>query len=106
MDESFRVESADTDASQSAKPSSSGLTLILPALSALKQQSGIKKSKYKSTTPLSSVADAFGEVKRPPRPVKLKPLKEVLTRLIIQIKKYVSSQRWISSEMPKSSQER
>ena len=82
MDEKFEP----IDSSQPSKPPSSGLTLVLPALSALKQKHGIKKSKHKSTLPPSH-ADGFGEAKKPPRPLKLKPLKEVLLKLISQIKK-------------------
>ncbi len=57
--------------------SSSGLTFVLPPLSAVKAQKGKKKIKLTYEEP----------VKKQPRPIKLKPLKEVLTRLIAQIKK-------------------
>ncbi|KAG5636173.1 hypothetical protein H0H81_008923 [Sphagnurus paluster] len=58
-----------------SKPS--GLTLILPALKGGKPIKSSKKS------------ESYGlqEEKKAPRPVKLKPLKEVLTKLIAQIKK-------------------
>ncbi len=61
--------------------SSSGLTLVLPSLKALKELNAKKKSSPllgESTTP----------VKKNARPVKLKPLKEVLTSLITKIKKW------------------
>ena len=61
--------------------SRTGLRLVLPPLSAVKAL----KSKKKATKGV-----AFHEAATPkiPRPVKLKPLKEVLTKLITQIKKY------------------
>ena len=69
----------------SSKASTSGLTLVLPSLSALKQQNG---AKYKRKTPgPQAFTDGIGEVKKIPRPLKLKPLKEVLSKLIAQIKK-------------------
>ncbi|GLB42607.1 putative bromo domain containing protein [Lyophyllum shimeji] len=64
----------------SSKPS--GLTLVLPALKAGKPVKGGKQSKQR--------LGSYGlqeEEKKAPRPVKLKPLKEVLARLITQIKK-------------------
>jgi len=58
--------------------SSSGLTLVLPSLKALKELNAKKRnSPVLETTP----------VKRASRPIKLKPLKEVLTSLITKIKK-------------------
>ncbi|KAF8129883.1 hypothetical protein EV363DRAFT_1584466 [Boletus edulis] len=59
----------------------SGITLVLPSLRALKAANAGKKSKPKQ-------ASAELEQRlRIPRPIKLKPLKEVLTKLITQIKK-------------------
>ncbi|KAI0750376.1 hypothetical protein C8Q74DRAFT_364477 [Fomes fomentarius] len=63
--------------SNNLSKSSSGLTFVLPPLSAVKAQKGKKKIKLTYEEP----------VKKQPRPIKLKPLKEVLTRLIAQIKK-------------------
>ncbi|RPD66425.1 hypothetical protein L226DRAFT_479067 [Lentinus tigrinus ALCF2SS1-7] len=63
--------------SQSPAKPSRGLTLVLPSLSALKAQKAKKKIKLTYEEP----------VKKQPRPIKLKPLKEVLTKLITQIKK-------------------
>ena len=60
-----------------------GLKLILPPLKAGKPIKGIKRSS--TGTGPSFIWDS--EVKKPPRPVKLKPLKEVLTRLISLIKR-------------------
>lgn len=64
-----------------------GLKLVLPPLKAGKPIKGIKRS-----------AVGYGpsfvrepEVKKAPRPVKLKPLREVLTRLVNLIKKCVFS---------------
>jgi bromodomain-containing protein 7/9 len=70
---------SDVDAlANRAGPSSSGLTLVLPSLKALKELNAKKKnSPLLETTP----------VKKAPRPVKLKPLKEVLMSLISKIKK-------------------
>ena len=58
--------------------SSSGLTLVLPSLKALKELNAKKRN--------SSVLEPT-TVKRASRPIKLKPLKEVLTSLITKIKK-------------------
>lgn len=60
----------------------SGITLVLPSLKAIKAAKMGKKSKLKN---LSSMQDA--EMKKAPRPMKLKPLKEVLAKLIGQLKK-------------------
>ncbi|KAI6131075.1 hypothetical protein EDD16DRAFT_1822597 [Pisolithus croceorrhizus] len=62
----------------------SKITLVLPSLKALKAAKAEKKSKLKSFT-----ASQDGEVKKALRPVKLKPLREVLSKLIVQIKKFV-----------------
>jgi len=59
-------------------PSSSGLTLVLPSLKALKELNAKKKN-----SPLLEPTS----MKKNPRPIKLKPLKEVLTSLITKIKK-------------------
>lgn len=60
---------------------SSGLTLVLPALKGGKP---IKGKKSKGSQPLYGAPD---DERKIPRPVKLKPLKEVLAKLIVQIKK-------------------
>ncbi|KAG2744848.1 hypothetical protein P692DRAFT_20837219 [Suillus brevipes Sb2] len=60
----------------------SGITLVLPSLKAIKAAKLGKKPKLKH---LGSMQDT--EVKKPSRPMKLKPLKEVLTKLIVQLKK-------------------
>ncbi|KAH7886661.1 hypothetical protein F5I97DRAFT_1807801 [Phlebopus sp. FC_14] len=61
----------------------SGITLVLPSLKAIKAAKVGKKSKPKNI--------AYAQVAEPkpkiPRPIKLKPLKEVLMKLITQIKK-------------------
>jgi bromodomain-containing protein 7/9 len=64
-------------------PRPTGLKLILPPLKAGKP---IKGSKRAGTGNGASFTQE-PEAKKAPRPVKLKPLKEVLTRLISQIKK-------------------
>jgi bromodomain-containing protein 7/9 len=88
------------------RSTSTGLTLLIPSLKSLK---AAKKSKDPSTPVASSIsntntnlnldpffqdvdvnvtdASAQGE-RKIARPVKLKPLKEVLIKLIAQIKKY------------------
>ncbi|KAJ7639252.1 hypothetical protein FB45DRAFT_905108 [Roridomyces roridus] len=81
------------------------LTLVLPPLQALKKEkekvpakkskssSSKAKSKSKSKQPklqpfgYADYADASTSQQKIPRPVKLKPLKEVLTRLVTQLKK-------------------
>ena len=60
---------------------SSGLTLVLPSLKALKELNAKKKSSPLLEQPTST------SVKKNARPIKLKPLKEVLTSLITKIKK-------------------
>lgn len=60
----------------------SGITLVIPSLKAIKAAKAGKKFKLKN-----AVAAQDTEVKKVPRPVKLKPLKEVLTKVIAQIKK-------------------
>ncbi|THH15407.1 hypothetical protein EW146_g5058 [Bondarzewia mesenterica] len=65
----------DSPNENQAGPSSSGLTLVIPSLKALKELK--KKGK--------TLEDV--DVKKTPRPIKLKPLKEVLTTLITKIKK-------------------
>lgn len=62
----------------------SGLKLILPSLKSVQALKGKKKHKNLTLAPVQDEA-----VKKLPRPVKLKPLKEVLTKLIAQIRKYV-----------------
>jgi bromodomain-containing protein 7/9 len=65
---------------------SSGLKLVLPALKGLKPIKAGKKLKRNATQAELGPQD---EERKIARPVKLKPLKEVLTKLIAQIKKYV-----------------
>ncbi|KAI0643446.1 hypothetical protein C8Q79DRAFT_979029 [Trametes meyenii] len=74
---SFPAHNDHAESSSHASRSSSGLTLVLPPLSAVKAQKARKKIKLTYEEP----------VKKAPRPIKLKPLKEVLTKLIAQIKK-------------------
>ncbi|KAG6829934.1 hypothetical protein H0H87_009728 [Tephrocybe sp. NHM501043] len=74
FDESFSSEPHDP-LGRAGPSRPSGLTLVLPALK------GGKPIK------LGKKFGAHEEKKAPPRPVKLKPLKEVLTKLIAQIKK-------------------
>ena len=69
--------SAYDDHAPSPQHAKSGLTFVLPPLSAVKAQKSKKKIKLNLGEP----------VKKQPRPIKLKPLKEVLSRLIVQIKK-------------------
>lgn len=86
--DSFAADEDGASTSQSAGETRqnshvpSGITLVLPSLKAIKAAKMGKKSKLKN---LSSMQDA--EVKKAARPMKLKPLKEVLTKLIVQLKK-------------------
>ncbi|KAI8977731.1 hypothetical protein BD414DRAFT_524360 [Trametes punicea] len=75
---SFPAHDDHADSPGYATKSSSGLTLVLPPLSAIKAQKSKKKLKLTLEEPVKPKA---------PRPIKLKPLKEVLTKLIAQIKK-------------------
>ncbi|KIK96978.1 hypothetical protein PAXRUDRAFT_825417 [Paxillus rubicundulus Ve08.2h10] len=63
----------------------SGITLVLPSLKAIKAANVGKKSKLKN----SGFQHETASEPKPkiPRPIKLKPLKEVLTKLVTQIKK-------------------
>jgi len=71
--------------------SSSGLTLVLPSLKSLKaSQAALKAKNYTPTRSLSIQRDVEIQERRQPRPQKLKPLKEVLVKLIAQIKKCVA----------------
>ncbi|KAI3618617.1 bromodomain containing 7 [Moniliophthora roreri] len=88
MDEldTVSVEDFDSQPDSPAEPAlsrqnHSGITLVLPSLKSLKAANAAKKGKSKSS-PYPQ-----GLPQKAPRPVKLKPLKEVLTRLIAQIKK-------------------
>ncbi|KAI0668133.1 hypothetical protein C8Q78DRAFT_980782 [Trametes maxima] len=74
---SFSAHNDHAESSSHAGRPSSGLTLVLPPLSAVKAQKAKKKIRLTYEEP----------VKKAPRPIKLKPLKEVLTKLIAQIKK-------------------
>ncbi|KAI0773069.1 hypothetical protein BD413DRAFT_311580 [Trametes elegans] len=74
---SFSTHDGHAESSSHANKSTSGLTLVLPPLSAVKAQKGKKKIKLTYEEP----------VRKAPRPLKLKPLKEVLSKLITQIKK-------------------
>jgi len=83
-----KVEMDDPDVAGENSPSSasqpnghSGITLVLPSLRALKAANAGKKSKSKQ----ASVE--LEQRHKIPRPIKLKPLREVLTKLITQIKK-------------------
>ncbi|KAL4066546.1 hypothetical protein J3A83DRAFT_4098053 [Scleroderma citrinum] len=60
------------------RPTQTGITLVLPSLKALKAAKAGNRSKTNVT------ADS---TKKAPRPVKLKPLKDVLSKIIYQIKK-------------------
>ncbi|CDO72033.1 hypothetical protein BN946_scf184943.g68 [Trametes cinnabarina] len=75
---SFPAHDDHADTSGNSTKSTSGLTFVLPPLSAVKAQKGKKKLKLTREEPAKPKA---------PRPLKLKPLKEVLTKLITQIKK-------------------
>ncbi|KAI0919683.1 hypothetical protein AcV5_001679 [Taiwanofungus camphoratus] len=70
-----------TQSSQNAG-GGSGLKLILPSLKSVQALKGKKKHKNLTLAPVQDET-----VRRPTRPVKLKPLKEVLTKLIAQIRK-------------------
>ncbi|CAA7264461.1 unnamed protein product [Cyclocybe aegerita] len=72
------------------KPATSGLTLVIPSLKSLKAAQSTKNSKQRAASISISTPtypDVDTQEKKPPRPIKLKPLKEVLAKLIAQIKK-------------------
>ncbi|PFH53620.1 hypothetical protein AMATHDRAFT_54825 [Amanita thiersii Skay4041] len=74
---------------RASSTNSSGLTLVLPSLKTLKTSKNSKKSAKNRADPYfaGNFQDADFVEKKPLRPIKLKPLKEVLTKLIAQIKK-------------------
>lgn len=79
----FDFASADNVQAESSQNASrgSGLRLVIPSLKTIQALKGKKKTKN------AVVLDS--PVQKVPRPLKLKPLREVLTKLIAQIKKYV-----------------
>ncbi|KAJ3778677.1 hypothetical protein FB446DRAFT_712707 [Lentinula raphanica] len=77
------VESRPPSPQETAKRTGSGLTLVLPSLKSLQQAKAGKKPKAKA----AFIGYAEEKPKKPPRPAKLKPLKEVLAKLIVNIKK-------------------
>ena len=85
------IDLTATDAPQALRSPNgtrkTGLTLIIPPLSAVKALKGRKKSRGLAWTDVPP-AEVQGSP-RPPRPVKLKPLRVVLAKLIAQIKKWV-----------------
>ena len=76
--------------SKQTNPAASGLTLVIPSLKSLKAAQSASKAKSRSGS-LSHSAPVYHDVeaqeRKIPRPIKLKPLKEVLTKLISQLKK-------------------
>ncbi|KAK7039306.1 Bromodomain-containing 7 [Favolaschia claudopus] len=80
--------SIDSQSQSASPPPLPKLTLLLPPLKDLKKASKKSKSKSKSKQSFaySDYPDASTSQKAP-RPVKLKPLKEVLIRLVTQLKK-------------------
>ena len=85
---SFRSFSPDYSQPESPKPlstkpaGSSGITLVLPSLKSLKAKKTTRHSSSRLAFPDGDIQE-----KRAPRPLKLKPLKEVLSKLIAQIKR-------------------
>lgn len=71
------------------KAAGSGLTLVIPSLKSLKAQKSSKDLKPRSSSHGPIFQDVDNQEKRIQRPIKLKPLKEVLSKLIVQIKKWV-----------------
>ncbi len=90
MDEYLSSASSSRGQVVPSKPATtrSGLTLVLPSLKNLKAANIAKKSKPNSSVSQSPAFDVDAAEKKAPRPVKLKPLKEVLSKLILQIKKF------------------
>ncbi|KAJ7908859.1 hypothetical protein B0H13DRAFT_2495307 [Mycena leptocephala] len=81
-------DSIDSYSQSESPPPLPRLTLVLPPLRDVKKAAKKSKSKSKSKQPFaySEYPDASTSQKVP-RPVKLKPLKEVLGRLVVQLKK-------------------
>ncbi|KAF7760715.1 hypothetical protein Agabi119p4_10124 [Agaricus bisporus var. burnettii] len=89
MDAALSPPSSSHSPLSSSRPTTtrSGLTLVLPSLKNLKAAKADKKTTQAAHIPQSPAIDVEGQEKKAPRPVKLKPLKEVLVKLIQQIKK-------------------
>jgi bromodomain-containing protein 7/9 len=90
MDAALPPSSSSHSPPSSSRPTTtrSGLTLVLPSLKNLKAANAGKKSTQAASNPQSPAIDVEAQEKKAPRPVKLKPLKEVLVKLIQQVKKY------------------
>lgn len=85
------------------KPASSGLTLVIPSLKSLKASQNANKPKQPSGSYPRSASifqDVDNQEKKIQRPVKLKPLKEVLFKLIAQLKKLVKIFSWAAAQPP------
>ncbi|KAH0826515.1 hypothetical protein J3R83DRAFT_5243 [Lanmaoa asiatica] len=79
MDDLDVADENPPSTSTSQQNGHSGTTLVLPSLHALKAANAVNKSKTKqASTELEQRREILG-------PIKLKPLKEVLTKLITQI---------------------
>ncbi|KAJ7664358.1 hypothetical protein DFH06DRAFT_1041710 [Mycena polygramma] len=87
MDDDESVDSWSQSGSPPPQPAPPlpRLTLVLPPLKDLKKSTKKSKSKSKSKFAYSEYPDA--STSKAPRPIKLKPLKEVLSRLVVQLKK-------------------
>ncbi|KAJ6632200.1 hypothetical protein B0H10DRAFT_1865520 [Mycena sp. CBHHK59/15] len=91
---SFPMDDSVGSSSQSPSPPPSPapptkLTLVLPPLKDVKKSGKKSKSKSNSKSKQPFAYSEYQDLNAPkiPRPVKLKPLKEVLSRLIVQLKK-------------------
>ena len=76
---SFSAHDDHAHSPQHANKSTARLSFVLPPLSAVKAQKSKKRIKLTVSEPVKQ--------QKQPRPIKLKPLKEVLSKLIVQIKK-------------------
>ncbi|KAJ7591522.1 hypothetical protein C8J56DRAFT_935772 [Mycena floridula] len=91
-DFSESVSFDDSDVESLAEPhrpvasASSGIKLVLPSLKSLKAAKAPKKGKSKTKAFKGYSDDPFRE-KKAPRPLKLKPLKDVLAKLVSQLQK-------------------
>ncbi|KAJ7242351.1 hypothetical protein B0H12DRAFT_1132403 [Mycena haematopus] len=79
-------DSLDSQSQSDSPPPLPKLTLLLPPLKSLQKSSKKSKGK-KSKQPFAYSEYPDASTSKTPRPVKLKPLKEVLGRLVVQLKK-------------------
>lgn len=80
-------QNASTSTGTQGRAGGTGLKLVLPPLQAVRAMKGSGGKKRKGSGANLSALEPEPKREKIPRPIKLKPLREVLTKLITQIKK-------------------